>query len=75
MSMLQIETLKFVHSSCCFTIPELVLSDQLDPDTDIFRTNFFGRQTFGPTYDRTILSLEKSRNYRFYSGTEFNVSL
>ena len=41
MSKLQIETLKFVHNSCCFTIPELVLSDQLNPNTDIFWTNFF----------------------------------
>ena len=39
MSKLKIETLKFVHSSCCLTIPELVLSDQLTPDTHIFWTN------------------------------------
>ena len=40
---LQIETLKFVqlHSSCCFTIQELVLSEQLNPDADIFQTNLF----------------------------------
>ena len=36
MGRLQIETLKFVHSSCCFTIPELVLSDQLNPDTKCY---------------------------------------
>ena len=41
MSKLQIETLKFVYSSCCFTIPELVLSDQLIAGTHNFRTNFF----------------------------------
>ena len=35
-SKLQIETLNFVHSSCCLTILELVLSDQLNPDTNIF---------------------------------------
>ena len=39
-SKLQIETLNFVHSSCCFTILELDLSDQLNPDTNIFWTNF-----------------------------------
>ena len=41
MSKLQIKTLKFVYSSCCFTIPELVLSDQLIAGTHNFRTNFF----------------------------------
>ena len=41
MSKLQIETLKFVYSSCCFIIPELVLSDQLIPGTHNFRTNLF----------------------------------
>ena len=41
MNKLQIKTLKFVYSSCCFTIPELVLSDQLIADTHNFRTNFF----------------------------------
>ena len=41
MCKLQIETLKFVLSSCCFTISELVLSDQLNPDTNIFWTNLF----------------------------------
>ena len=38
-SRLQLETLKFDHSSCCFTVPKLVLSDQLNPDTNICRTN------------------------------------
>ena len=41
MSKLQIKTLKFVYSSCCFTIPEFVLSDQLIAGTHNFRTNFF----------------------------------
>ena len=41
MSKLQIETLKFVYSSCCFIIPELVFSDQLIPGTHNFRTNLF----------------------------------
>ena len=41
MSELQIETLKFVYSSCCFIIPELVLSDQLIPSTHNFQTNLF----------------------------------
>ena len=36
MSNLQIETLKFVHSSSCITIKQLVLSDQLTPDTIIY---------------------------------------
>ena len=35
MRKLQIETLKFAHSSRCFIIPDLVLSDQLTPDTII----------------------------------------
>ena len=43
---LQIETLKFVHNSCCFTVPELVLSDQLNPDNNIFRTNLLRTTKF-----------------------------
>ena len=39
MSKLHVEKLKFVHSSSCLTIPELVLSDQLNPDTHTFRTS------------------------------------
>ena len=46
MSILQIETLKFLHSSFCFTIPELVLLDQLTPDTNIFRTNLIRLSKF-----------------------------
>ena len=41
MSKLQIETLKFVHSSCYFTILKLVLSDHLNLGTNIFPTNLF----------------------------------
>ena len=46
MSKLEIKILKFVNSSCCYTIPELVLLDQLNPDTDIFWTNLFRPKKF-----------------------------
>ena len=75
MSKLQIETLKFVHNSCCFTIPELVISDQLNPVTDIFWTNFFRLTKFRTNLLPDHLSSEKSPNYRFCSGPEFDVSL
>ena len=74
-SKLQIETLKFVHNSCCFTIPELVLSDQLNPVTDIFWTNFFRLKKFRTNLLADYLSSEQSRNYGLYPGREFDVSL
>ena len=35
--LVQIEAVQIVPSSCCFTIPELVLSAQFDPETNIFQ--------------------------------------
>ena len=64
-SKLHIEKLKFVHSSCCFTIPELVLSDQLSPNTIICEPTYSGQQSSRRTYYRTIFSSEKSQNDRF----------
>ena len=45
---LQIEILKFVHSSCCFTISELVFSDQLTPTRISFGPTYSRQQSFGP---------------------------
>ena len=48
MNKLQIETLKFVHSSCCSTISELVLSGQLTLILISFRPTYSSLQIFGP---------------------------
>ena len=68
MSKLQIEALKFVYSSCCFTMPELVLSDQLTPDSNVFRINLFPPTKFQTLKTPDHLEFGKMTKNRFLVG-------